>query len=330
MTTMEGCFFKDVLQCEEDSGILTTAGKARIETIIRCSKSYKDGIDTGLEEKLADDPSLTIQCHRNCVSTYTSRHHISRHLKRKGETEVTPHVSPKRRRSSVDSNFSFLRHCLFCGSDCNVEKPAKNPGRWRKAYIFRQVECAQVGKSLKEHLLEKCDERKDKWAGEVRIRIQGAVSDLHAADARYHLDCRARFVTERAVKDAASTSTNASSDSDEAFTYVVKTMEADMSKLWNSVELFQLYEGVGGDRQQRKQLVKPLKSYFGEDLAVLSASGLANVLVFKSKAPKLIGLVNDEDDESIDTSVSIVAKQIVKEVKSIETHKSKYDIRLTD
>ena len=49
--------------------------------------------------------------------------------------------------------------------------------------------------------------------------------------------------------------------------------------------------------------MKRLQSYFGADLVILSASGKANVLVFKSKAPILIGLVKDKDDENIGTSV---------------------------
>ena len=94
----------------------------------------------------------------------------------------------------------------------------------------------------KKHLLNKCDVRKDKWPGLVRIRIQGAVSDLHAADARYHLDCRQRFVSKSSVREAATTSSSVSSDSDEAFVHAIKILEDNLSKLWNSVELFQLYE----------------------------------------------------------------------------------------
>ena len=37
---------------------MTTAGKGRIETIMRCSKSYNDGFDRELNEKLVDDSSL--------------------------------------------------------------------------------------------------------------------------------------------------------------------------------------------------------------------------------------------------------------------------------
>lgn len=60
----------------------------------------------------------------------------------------------------------------------------------------------EQGQSLKEEILHKCDERNDKWASEVRLRVAGAVSDLHAADARYHVDCRTRFTSQRSVSAA--------------------------------------------------------------------------------------------------------------------------------
>jgi len=59
---------------------------------------------------------------------------------------------------------------------------------------------------------------------------------------------------------------------------------------------------------QRKQLIKRITTPIGEDLVILSASGLANVLVFKSKAPKLLDLVEDKKDEGIDAAVFMVAK----------------------
>ena len=68
---------------------------------------------------------------------------------------------------------------------------------------------------------------------------------------------------------------------------IIKTMEDNMSKLRNSIEVFQLYEEAGGDKMQRKQLIERITTHFGENLVILSASGLANILVFKSKAPKL-------------------------------------------
>ena len=39
-------------------GILTTAGNSICLNRIRCSKSYKDGLDRDLDEELVDDSSL--------------------------------------------------------------------------------------------------------------------------------------------------------------------------------------------------------------------------------------------------------------------------------
>ena len=41
-----------------------------------------------------------------------------------------------------------------------------------------------------------------KWASEVRVRVCGAVSDLHAADARYHKSCRVNFMFPRSTSAA--------------------------------------------------------------------------------------------------------------------------------
>ena len=54
-------------------GNLAIAGPARIQTIVKFSKEYKDDFYLTLEEILRDNPNVTIPCHRNCVSTYTSK-----------------------------------------------------------------------------------------------------------------------------------------------------------------------------------------------------------------------------------------------------------------
>jgi len=53
-------------------------------------------------------------------------------------------------------------------------------------------------------ILSVCDSRNDQWVNHVKIRIQGAVSDLHTADARYHEDCKSSFMALYSVKAAAS------------------------------------------------------------------------------------------------------------------------------
>ena len=49
------------------------------------------------------------------------------------------------------------------------------------------------GKRYKDFVIQQCDLRNDKLGEVVRGRVLGAVSDLHAADARYHLKCRNKF-----------------------------------------------------------------------------------------------------------------------------------------
>ena len=43
--------------------------------------------------------------------------------------------------------------------------------------------------NAKDTILETCEKRNDKVANDVRCLIASAVSDIHAADARYHSDC---------------------------------------------------------------------------------------------------------------------------------------------
>ena len=46
-------------------------------------------------------------------------------------------------------------------------------------------------------------------------------------------------------------------------------MESDKSRIWNSVEVFDIYDGLEGSLLQRKQLMNRLKEHFGEDLVIL-------------------------------------------------------------
>ena len=55
--------------------------------------------------------------------------------------------------------------------------------------MCRSTKNEQSRQPYKLCLLEKCNGRGDKWADNVNVRIQGALSDLHAEEARYHRDC---------------------------------------------------------------------------------------------------------------------------------------------
>ena len=79
----------------------------------------------------------------------------------------------------------------------------------------------------------------------------------------------------------------------------------------------------------RRRFIECLSTRFGEDLLVLSASGVASIIVFKSKAPSLLRVVNDYDDSEIDAALNIMAKIIMKDVSDCTLDKTKYSTRLT-
>ena len=144
---------------------------------------------------------------------------------------------------------------------------------------------SREAKTFKESIIEACNKRNDDKAQQVKLRVFGAVSDLHAADARYHKDCRDSFMPPHSVNFAAKAYTsNQHTNIEEAFLSTVMDIAADKSKIWISVEVFELYLSHGGEECSRRSLVSKLADYFGSDFLVLGGKGVANLLVFRSKA----------------------------------------------
>jgi len=76
----------------------------------------------------------------------------------------------------------------------------------------------------------------DTIVSQVRLRVEGALSDLHAADARYHVNCMTCFMSPKSIS-AAKNSTNVDEPVDLAFDQVMDEMKKDKSRLWNTSEL---------------------------------------------------------------------------------------------
>ena len=70
----------------------------------------------------------------------------------------------------------------------------KNPGRWRLVSQCQTIDSGTRDKTFKERILQVCHECSDQWAKDVELHVLGAMSDLHAADTRYHRDCRPSFM----------------------------------------------------------------------------------------------------------------------------------------
>ena len=173
------------------------ARKDCIFSIIKASSSYGENLHSELQHQLQEDLNFVIhKSHKLCIANVTVSN-IAKKPHTDDEGTTTEPSPTKRKRRSATPEFSFKEHCLYCGQICNVKKDPKNPRRWRPAYLFHVIEYERKGKDplpVKD-LIIRCNERKDNLADNVRIRLEGAIGDLHAAGARYHVDCKQRFHT---------------------------------------------------------------------------------------------------------------------------------------
>ena len=111
--------------------------------------------------------------------------------------------------------------------------------------LCRTADRGSGSKTFKRSILDKCNERNGEWAGQVRVHVEGTISDLHAVDGRYHVDCMSKFMNKRSVKYADACSSCTTQDElDNAFCEVTTVVSEDLSLIWNSVELFKLYQSL--------------------------------------------------------------------------------------
>ena len=303
------CFFN----CGNSDKKLVCGGKNRIETIINSSIQRHDLYHIDLQSMLDNNPNVTIHFHNACVTTYNSKIHMKRYQKKNSSLDTSSQQTPPKQ-LRCHYSFNFREHCLICGDLC-LEKSAKNPGRHKKVVRCRTVH-------IKDNLIKVCEQRGDSHAVEVSSRITCAITDLHAADARYHQTCFTTFVSSRNIAAAvASTSKQQKPDPvNLAFSCVIRLLKSDPGKLWNSVELYDVYsqslkaaegfeygdEGQNnadanntGQRCARSSLIQRLQEHFGECLIVLRTEGCANIIAFRKHVSEKLKLVEANDDDNI-------------------------------
>ena len=104
------CFLREYVKCN-GSGSGGFVGVKRLRT------ASLSGADN-LHVQLSDDPESKYWCHKNCVSTYTSKAHIQRHVSKIAPETHDP-IPVKRSRRSNEDVFVFKLHCLICGQKCD-------------------------------------------------------------------------------------------------------------------------------------------------------------------------------------------------------------------
>ena len=152
------------------------------------------------------------------------------------------------------------------------------------------------------------------------------MSDLHAADARYHTDCKPAFMAPKSVESASMSQNPALKD--EAFQTVISSMEDDTDRLWTSVEIHRLYTDHKGDKLVRRTLMEEINKYFGDQILFLSCKGLAALIVFRSRASQLVKLVEETDVDY--KELKSVAHQVIHETRDIEFDTSSYSSTINE
>ena len=330
------CVFSEVLDTCDISKKFDTKELSQIQknTIDRCSKERQDDFNETIVG--------VNQCfyHKDCYAAYTSSEKIARYLRKKkaeekchGETDSSP--PPKKLRSFVGPTFNYLKLCMFCGESCDVEKDTKHPGRWEKnpGVLCRTADrgkdkYGRQRKEFKEVLLEVCDRRDDILADTVRIRLQGATSDLHAADGRYHKNCYSDFVSERSIKAAHNKYDQISSDK-EPFNFVIRSIRNEPERIWNATELHNAYTKRGGTDSRVARITSRIKQQLKDEIYCFNSPGISTVIMHQKKASGIFKIVNttDRDDGK---EIKIVADKIVSEIKDFPIMGNTYPVLDSD
>lgn len=82
-------------------------------------------------------------------------------------------------------------------------------------------------------------------------------------------------------------------------------MSIDENRIWNTVELFDLYHENGGSQFCRKTVIRKICQHFGDSMLLLSCTGIASLIAFRRTCALSIVEANDEDNS--------VATDIMKE-----------------
>ena len=143
------CIFKEVLQtCSHQDSNICLISAERLQSVINASKLREDSLYSSLQH------GISFYSHRNCLSTYTSKTHISRAIKKRKSVSNDGETSSKISRRSSIASFDFKQDCFFCADKCMLNPDPKHPDRWKKAMLCRTSDRGVGHLSFKEVVLK--------------------------------------------------------------------------------------------------------------------------------------------------------------------------------
>lgn len=249
------CFICDDFLSNKESVVIKERG---LKTLIDSSKRRKDGKHILLEGRWF----VTVHC--NCRKSYVKESNIA--------TSLT--TTKNTRRSDIPV-FDFKHKCLLCEGDASDEflkKETKKPVQKRD-----RVHCVET-LVFKDSLLETARNRNDKWGSDVILRV-GNVSDLVAAEGRYHGACGKQFF-KRISTQQSSKGRPKNVEVTAAFDFVCNYIENNEDQCQFSLrEILNDYKGY---IPTEKILKKRLIDKYGQEIVIATGINRQPVICFRN------------------------------------------------
>ena len=152
-------------------------------------------------------------------------------------------------------------------------------------------------------------------------------ADLHAADARYHRGCYERFFS--GWSSSGHSEQDISTETQSAIQLLVENLRSRRNERWDSVWLMERYIELGGKQMRRSTLINSLCEML-DDLVVLCAPGYRSVIFFRDNTTATLKMIKDEGEEdNLEASLHLVAKQIKTECTKIEYQHQKFSTKIS-
>lgn len=266
--------------------------------------------------------------HTHCRKNYANALVIKKDLRQKNKKGIGRQVewsSPIKLRSKIGKPFSNQTDCILCGEAIL---------NYEITYAVSTVSCEQT-------LRDVCTERNDKWARDVRRRME-AVNDLIAVKAQYHQQCSSNFRTQRAIPRKRKTLTEAevptkklfADERFDAFLAVAEYLKSNddehtsVNDLKSKMQEILLQKGSKMEAYSEKYLKEKLLQYFKNEIIITNMKGKKNVVTFRTSAERILYQFAKKETESEEEKkrniIETAAKLILADLKMVDTNKQQY------
>ena len=298
-------------QGENDENILNQIGKYwnpekgtenPFNTLI--AQATKCGLDN-LSLKLSSnkDNKTTTYIHHSCRTKL-------RNQTRSNKRELTTSEQSSSSKRICGVTFDFKAQCFYCGDSCKLDK--KHPGR------NKFVEVRTISTNIHKQTLEICKTRNDKTAKDVETRLI-TVSDLVAAEARYHVACRTNF--ENPTPEYKTPGRPVSSRKMELFVKACEEFVENDLELYTVAEFHNLMATLGDNIYTVKMTQIKLKEKYKNSIQLVSREGKSNIILL-NRAADILGdkWYSDRKQDASDESARIIETAAVLLKEAIKNH----------